>query len=238
MTRTPLFASALGSLAALGLLMASPADARPGKSGPPDIEPTAEMKEVRALKKQIAAEELAFALALSPEQSAQLVPLIQGVLTSRDDAKEARSEMAANAKPVFDRYLADVQANGEASAASVDAVKALRDQRKEGREGHKASREAIRDTLKAVLSPEQFETLGSFRPMSAVGPDEERQEMRRERRMKRDRRGDTFAEKHDIEPDDMDAMQDRQRRRAGKKKARQTVGKVLLSNEMLIVLSR
>ncbi len=235
MTRK-LFAPVLASLAALGLLFASPVAARPGKGGP-DMEPTAEMKAVHALKKQIAAEELAAALNLSAEQKTQLSALIQQVVAAKDDAREARSELAAEAEPILAKYLREVQNRGEPSAATLEKVRALRDRRHEGKDGRKEAREGVRESLQSILSREQLETVAKFRPMSAVGPDEERQEARRERREKRRERVRDFAEENDIDPEALEELRDGKRKRGAKRKMRRTAH-VLLSPEMLDVLSR
>ena len=179
--------AALGSLAVAGVLFAAPVAARPGHGPVPDpgFEPTAEMLAVRALKKQIAAEELVVALELSPPQRSRLVPVIESAVAMRDDAREARAEAAAGFKPLLERYLQEVRANGAPSEATLEAMRGQREAMKGGREGKKESRQAMGEQLREILTEAQRETLGTFRPMAAVGPDPERKEAREERRGER-----------------------------------------------------
>ncbi|GEM_PF-3575618 len=234
---TRLLAPALAAVAAFGLLLSAPVLAKPGRGGP-QMEPTAEMKAVHALKKQIAAEELAVALNLAPAQKQELSTLIQGVLSARDDARETRSDAAEAATPILERYLAEVRANGAASEKTLEAVRGLRADRNEGREAKMQQREAVKESLKGILSPEQFEALAKFRPMSEVGPDPERKEQRMERRERRKQRTREFAAENDGDPETLDAVRDGKRRRGMKKKARHTIQRVLFSEEMLDALAR
>ena len=74
--------------------------------------------------------------------------------------------------------------------------------------------------------------------MGAVGPDSERKEARKERREKRRERASDAAQERGLDADDMEAVREKKRRRMSRKKAGQTIQKVLLSPEMLTVLSR
>ena len=229
--------AALASLAALGLLFTSPVSARPGKAGP-EFAPTAEMQAVHSLKKQIAAEELAAALELSPDQKSALAALIQEGLSARDDARETRSEMAAEAEPILAKYLAEVQASGKASAPTIAALQELGSKTRDGREGKAEAGKAMKQQLRSILGEAQLETLGKFRPMADVGPAEEVKAKRGERRAKRKERAREFADENEIGDETLERMRDGKKKKHARKRGRKTVKNVLMSKEMLDVLSR
>lgn len=219
-------------VALLGLSLAMPAVAKKRGAGAKDG-PTKDQIAVRQLKQQIAAEELAAALALSDDQNASLVELVSEAVTRRASHKEERQSRAPELRELLEDYLADVQEGGEASDASVEAIRSFREANKPKPEEHKEAREDVRERLKEILTEGQLAVLQDFRPMSAVGPDPERQEQRGERRK---RRGEKVRER--MGDEDFEEIKARQQKRKQRKKARRTVREVLFSEAMLEVLQR
>jgi hypothetical protein len=177
-------------------------------------------------------------LNLSATQRGDLSSFIQDAIAGGHDAREARAEGASEIKPLLERYLREVRANGEPSAGTVEAIRGFRTARRAGREDRIGEREAMRSRLKEILTEDQLRVMASFRPMASVGPDEEQMQARERRRGERRERFDAFADKHDLDDTTVDRMQRRSRRGHAKRKGKKTIKRILVSPEMLEVLSR
>jgi len=211
-------------VALLGLSLAMPALARRAPSVDQDG-PTPDQIAVRQVRQQIAAEELAVALALDEDQADALVELIAEGITARAAKKEARAANAPELLELLEDYLGDVQKRGEPREATAEALRDFREANRPQKGERKALRKEAVSRLREILSEEQLAVLASFRPMSAVAPT-------RDDSRERPQRGDRS-----------EAGQEREGRsqhkaRKQRKKARKLVRRVLFSEAMLEVLQR
>jgi hypothetical protein len=212
-------------VALLGLSLAMPALAR--RAPPVDTAgPTAVQIAVRQVRQQIAAEELAGALALDAEQADAMVALISEGISLRSAKKEARAANAPELLELLEDYLGDVQKRGEPREATAEALREFREANRPQKGERKALRKEAVSRLREILSEEQLAVLANFKPMSAVSGNSEDQATERRRRGDRDE-----AER--------ERGSDGQRHvRRQRKKARKMVRRVLFSEAMLEVLQR
>jgi len=219
-------------VALLGLSLAMPAMARRGPSAGSDA-PSEDQLEVRKLRQQIAAIELLDALALDEEQREALTELVADVVGQKAEAKEQRESRASELREILEDYLSQVQKQGTPKDSTVEDLRTFREEKRSQNEGRKETRKNIAQQLKDTLSQEQMEVLQSFRPMSSVGADPDRQEAREERRERREEKirtrfGDERAEKFEA----------KREKRGDRKRARKVARTVLFSEAMLEALQR
>jgi hypothetical protein len=224
---------ALFVVALVGLtLCAGPTLAKgPGHTAPdPTVQPSEDQQAVHALKRQIAAEELALALQLSDEQNSAIRALITEVQAERDSRHEARRSAAPQARALLEDYLDELRSNGAASAATVADLQAIRESVRPDREQRGEMRQDIKARLRDLLSEEQVQALRSFRPMAGVRP-----EPRGRSRMER---GEREGRSRMAQGEAGEQGRERRHKRVQRRKMRRTVRSTLLSAEMLEVLSR
>jgi len=220
---------------AASLLFSPSADARK-RGGFGDHEPTAAQKEVRELRKTIAATELFFALDLSPDQKGALGDLIADAIAEREARQAARAADAPELADLLEDYLDEIDEGGSPSADTVAALKAFREDHKPDREARRGGRGEMREVLQAILTEEQLETLKSFKPMAELHPsDEEREAHRGERR-------ERFADKaqeRGFDEDRAEELADQRMKRGDRRRGRRGAKKavhILLSPKMLALL--
>jgi hypothetical protein len=173
------FRPALLVLVALGLLTTPALARKRGHAGPP---PTEDQQAVQSLHKQIAAAELLQALALDAEQTATLRDVVAQVVAEQEARQAEQSADAPKLRAILETYLADVQASGQPSQASADALAAFQAGKKAERdEGHEAMR-ALHQRLRDLLDEDQKRALAEFEPSIHLGPGPEERMERRERR--------------------------------------------------------
>jgi hypothetical protein len=143
------------ALAALFLLVAAPAAARPLAPSP----------EVAALRTEIAALQVDHVLALSPDQARALLPVLQQA-AAQVQAFRARVE-AANPALVaaLTRARDELRAGGP---VSPETAQAIRDARRSGMAPDRDAGKALRAQAVAILTPAQVQSLRSV-PLGA-GP--------------------------------------------------------------------
>ncbi|HCP48325.1 MAG TPA: hypothetical protein DIU15_19960 [Deltaproteobacteria bacterium] len=237
----PLSPTALFVILGLAALCWQPrAEARPGGGpGSPDCSQQSDEERTSiSLRKQIAATELVAVLELSPEQKAELAALVSEALENHEQRQERRAQRAAEAVPLLQDYLDDLEADGEASESSVVALRSFAGKQRETRPDSKQKRQEMRGRFRALLSDEQLEALRDFRPMAAVRPDANQsgaradghasEAPRRDRRARARARSGEYGGKHS-------KSAGAEHRQHGK---RHKLVKVLVSEEMLSVLSR
>lgn len=143
------------ALAALLLLAASPAAARPLSPSP----------EVAALREEIAALQVDRALALTPDQARALLPVLRqaaaGVQAFRARVESPDPALVA----ALTRARDELRAGGTISEATQQAI---RDARKAGMSVRRGDGPALRKQALAILTPAQVQALKSVR--LGVGP--------------------------------------------------------------------
>ena len=143
------------ALAALLVLAASPAAARPVTPSP----------EVRALREEIAALQVDRALALTPEQARALLPVLRQA-AAQVQAFRARVESPDPALvAALTRARDELRAGGTVSEGTQAAI---RDAGRAGMAGKRGEGPALRKQALAILTPAQLEALKSVR--LGVGP--------------------------------------------------------------------
>lgn len=210
----------------LAFSLAVPAVAR--RASPVDRdEPTEDQLAVRQLRQEIAAEELAVALALDPDQTDALSTLVSEGITVRARLKQNREASAPEYRELLEDYLREVQKRGKARAETAEALREFRDANRPEKAERRAQRKEVGARLKEILNEDQLAVLASFTPLRAgtvPAPDEETSD--RPRRRERDEAGTDRGGRRD--------HKDRGQRR----KARKVVRTVLFSEAMLEVLQR
>jgi hypothetical protein len=225
------------SAALLSLTLIAPAAARKHGAAA-GMEPTAQEQAVHQLRQQIAAEELAVALALSADQRDALAAVIADLIAQREARHAERTDKAADLQELLEDYLAEVQKNGSVSEETAQALRQFRAANRPDPENRRAMHREIRDALQRILTEAQRELLQEFRPMSAAGPtDAEREERRTHREQQiRERGGD--RRERGAQSERSDERHEMRRERGERKHTRRVVRDVMFSVEFLDVLSR
>jgi len=219
-------------VALLGLSLALPAMAR--RSASVDTEgPTEDQIEIRQLRQQIAAEELAIALDLNEDQRESLTELISEAVARRATHKEERQSKTPELRDLLEDYLSQIQKRGSARESTIEALRAFREANRPPKDERGEQRKEFGGKLKDILSEEQMAVLREFRPMSTVGPDPERAEAREGRREQRE---DAMRKRFGDE--DFEQVRAKKEKRHQRRKTRKLVRRVLFSEAMLDALQR
>jgi len=220
------------SLLAFGLCMSlllpvGSADARRAKAAPVgEFQPSEDLKAIRGLRRQIAAEELAAALQLSDTQTMEVITLIQEVKAFKAARRGQRESGEPQMRALLEDYLDEVQQLGAASEQTIADIKALRHDNRPSQGKRGENRRMLRERLGEILTEEQAKSLRSFRPMAGLRGDQD--EKRRRRAQRHEQGGD-----HDGA-----SSLGRTRKKASDKGKMKRTAHVLLSDEMLKLLSR
>ena len=214
-------------------LMSGAALAQRGINHNPDptFQPTEDQRAVHKLKRQIAAEELALALQLNAEQVAAITTIIKEVQATKSSKRAERQAVAPQARGLMEDYLDELRSNGAPSAETVADIAALRKSVAPDREQGGEMRRDIKNKLRELLSEEQLQAMRSFRPMADVQPEHKRRDKKRERAETNDDEDGPSAERGE-------QRRERRHKRMQHKKMKRTVKDILLSAEMLEVLTR
>jgi len=141
---------ARSAIAALLLLAAAPASARPLAPSP----------EVAALRAEIAALQVDRALALTPDQARALLPVLRQA-ASQVQAFRARIESPDPALvAALTRARDELRAGGSISEGTE---KAIRDARQSGMNARRGEGQALRKQALAILAPAQLQALKTVR---------------------------------------------------------------------------
>jgi hypothetical protein len=141
---------ARSAIAALLLLAAAPASARPLAPSP----------EVAALRAEIAALQVDRALALTPDQARALLPVLRQA-ASQVQAFRARIESPDPALvAALTRARDELRAGGSISEGTE---KAIRDARQSGMNARRGEGQALRKQALAILTPVQLQALKAVR---------------------------------------------------------------------------
>jgi len=209
------------------LLPIDSADARRAKAATFDeFQPSEDLTAIRSLRRQIAAEELAGALQLSDVQTTEVITLINEVKALKEERRGQRASAEPQLRALLEDYLDEVQQMGAASAQTIADIKALRQGSRPHPEQRGENRRMLRDRLGKILTEEQAKALRSFRPMAGVRGEQHDKSGRRAER-----------QQPDVALDRRGARGTTQGK-AGNKGKMKRVARVLLSDEMLDVLSR
>ncbi len=220
------------SLLALALCMSlllpiGSVDARRGKAATVgELQPSEDLKAIRSLRRQIAAEELAAALQLSDTQTTEVTTLIKEVKAAKAERRGQRESGEPQRRALLEDYLDEVQQMGAVSEQTIADIKALRQAHRPDPDQRMENRRTLRERLRGILTEEQAKTLRSFRPMAGLRGDQAEKPPRR-------------AERHELGgAQDGDSAQGRTRKKAGNRGKMKRIVHVLLSDEMLTALSR
>jgi hypothetical protein len=165
-------AAAAAALVALALGKGSPAPAARAATALPDPDaPSPEQRAIHALRRRIAAEELAHALKLDAEQKAALADVVEEALRRKDELRAAREKDAPELRRLLSGYLAELQSSGQPSAATVDALRAFHEARDPRRDSMREARGELREEIREILDDAQIQALREFRPMAGVMPE-------------------------------------------------------------------
>lgn len=187
---------------ALALLAAGSAVARPKVQPPPAPSATAtsdDHEAIRSLRESIGARELFAALALRPEQRAALIPLVEEAVSWKSERQKERRAAAPELRALLERYDSELRRDGQPGAATLQALDEFGDRRRpdaDERKGRREARRDLREDLREILDEQQRTVLATFRPLAALGPDdEELDELRAEAQSDRGgRRGQAGAQ--------------------------------------------
>jgi len=227
-----LFVLALPLCMALSLPLAT-AQSRSGGPLPEvvEFEPSEDKKAIQLLRRQIAAEQLATALQLSDSQAADVIVLIREVQDHKRARRQQRQRGEAHLRALLEDYLDQVQRGGAADEQIIADLKELRQANRPEPGQGRANRRDVRERLLSILTEQQLSALRSFRPMAGLRGDREGESGRK--RAHRDSEG--------LQADNARGVNRKARKqaKAGRKaKKKKRIARVLMSDEMLAVLSR
>jgi hypothetical protein len=227
-----LFLFALSLCMALSLPL-STAQSRSGGPSPEvvEVEPSEDKKAIQLLRRQIAAEQLAGVLQLSDSQAADVIVIIQEVQAHKRARREQRQRGETHVRALLEDYLDQVQRSGEADEQTIADLKELRQANRAEPGQGRANRREVRERLRSILTEQQISALRSFRPMAGLRGDKTG-----DRGHKRARRDSEGVQAEDSRGAYRQERQQAKTGRQGKKKKR--IARVLMSDEMLAVLSR
>ena len=205
-----------------------------------EFAPSEDARAIRSLRRQIAAEELAAALQLSDSQKVEVVALITEHQARKAARRAQRSGSEAQARALLEDYLDEVQRAGSASAPTIADLQGLRSAHRHSPGQRGEGRGELRQRMRTILSEQQVNTLRSFRPMPELRPElgagHERGAPSAELGAGHER-GAPGAEWGDA-PDAERRGKARPGKKSRKKRKMKRIARILLSGEMLDVLSR
>ncbi len=237
MNRPLLLLAGAGALAVAAFALPSPTQALPpsGDIGP-HFEPSEDEVAVRKLRQQIAAQELVAALDLSQEQRAELASVLTEVRSQRDEAQEtAREQHAVRAsalRPILQTYQKELSSKGEVSEDTFARLEEFRREFRPDRRERRERRGEAREAIASVLTEAQAETLRNFRPLSRPRGAEMEETDRHS-----DRSGRSGSRRGESRADDRERQQFDNPRQRGSHGKRGKMGRLLLSDDFLEVLS-
>ncbi len=170
------FLSLLVLAACIGLFLpVDSAQARRGHAATDaELAPSKDRKAIQALRRQIAAEELAQALQLSESQAVEVVALIKEVQSHKAERRAQRQRSESQSRALFEDYLDEVQRTGVVSEQTLAGLKELRQMKRPQSADRRENRRELRERLRMILTEGQSNTLRSFRPMARLRSSEER----------------------------------------------------------------
>ncbi len=206
----------------------------------PTFQPSEDQKAVHALKRQIAAEELARALQLGDEQKLAITSLIKAVQAKKDSNQAARRTSAPQMRTLMEDYLDEVRSAGAASETTISDIRALHEALRPERNGEGGLRKEIKSKLRELLSDEQLKVLRDFRPMAGVLPELRERHEDRQRARGGEGKGNEGegVESEGARGERKERRYARRHKFAQRHRGKRTVRNILLSAEMLEVLSR